>query len=216
LSLVDLASRYEKLTNQQEEQYYNQEAGLTYDRGLMKKLALELTGVAKEFLEKFSEPRRMYLASIATIASAERLDVELDFNDRRMEKISTEKYKIEGKKVNWGNWRQFNSITEDAKRRKEVFDEFISKASQIASLVEKRMGISRQSTSVMVRRLLSVIWSLSKHPTKTLCICLRNSETEPRKHSCHRQSISRPRFFTKAPWNIMMTFTLGVGEFTRH
>jgi len=143
LSLEDLASRYEKLTNKQEEQYYNQEAGLPYDRGLMKNLAQELTGVAKEFLEKFSEPRRMYLVSIATIASAERLDVELDFNDQRMEKISTEKYMIEEKKVNWGNWRQFNSVTEDAKKRKEVFDEFISKAPNVASLVEKRMGISR-------------------------------------------------------------------------
>lgn len=143
MSLEDLASRYEKLTNQQEEQYYNQEAGLPYDRGLMKKLALELTGVAKEFLDRFFEPRRMYLASIATIAAAERLDAELDFNDQRMEKISTEKYMIEGKKVNWGNWRQFNSVTEDAKKRKEVFDEFISKAPKIANLVEKRMDISK-------------------------------------------------------------------------
>jgi oligoendopeptidase F len=109
----------------------------------MKKLAQELTGVAKEFLDKYSEPRRMYLASIDTIAQAERLEAELDFNDKRMEKISTEKYKIDGKKVNWGNWRKFNSSTEDAGTRKEVFDEFISKAPQIAPLVEKRMGISR-------------------------------------------------------------------------
>jgi hypothetical protein len=141
--LKDLASRFEKLTNQQSEQYYNQEAGLPYDRGLMKKLAQELTDVSKEFLDKYSEPRRMYLASIDTIATAERLEAELDFNDQRMEKISTEKYTIEGKRVNWGNWRQFNSVTEDAKQRKEVFDEFISKAPQIAPLVEKRMSISR-------------------------------------------------------------------------
>jgi hypothetical protein len=141
--LKDLASRFEKLWNQQDEQYYNQDAGLPYDRELMKKLAQEVTGVAKEFLEKYSEPRRMYLASIDTIAQAERLEAELDFNDQRMEKISTEKYKIDGKKVNWGNWRQFNSITEDGRKRKEVFDEFISKAPQIAHLVEKRMGISR-------------------------------------------------------------------------
>jgi len=143
LSLKDLANRFEKLWNQQDEQYYNQEAGLAYDRELMKKLAQELIGVAKEFLDKFSEPRRMYLASIDTVAQAERLEAELDFNDQRMEKISTEKYKIDGKKVNWGNWRQFNSVTEDTKKRKEVFDEFISKAPQVAPLVEKRMGISR-------------------------------------------------------------------------
>jgi len=144
LSLDDLAHRFEKLTNQQQEQYYNQEAGLPYDRKLMKKLAQELTDVAKEFLDKFSEPRRMYLASVDTIATAERLEAELDFNDQRMEKISTEKYKIGDKRVNWGNWRQFNSITEDAEKRKEVFDEFISKAPKIAPLVEKRMSISRK------------------------------------------------------------------------
>lgn len=143
MSLKDLTSRFEKLSNQQGEQYYNQDAGLPYDRGLMKKLAEELTDVSKEFLDKYSEPRRMYLASIDTIAEAERLETELDFHDQRMEKISTEKYKIDGKRVNWGNWRQFNSVTNDARKRKEVFDEFISKAPQIAPLVEKRMGISR-------------------------------------------------------------------------
>jgi oligoendopeptidase F len=86
----------------------------------------------------------MYLASVDTIATAERLEAELDFNDQRMEKISTEKYKIGDKRVNWGNWRQFNAITEDVKKRKEVFDEFISKSPQIAPLVEKRMSISRK------------------------------------------------------------------------
>ena len=144
MSLQELAQRFEKLTNQQSEQYYNQEAGLPYDRELMKKLAEKLTDVAQEFLDKFSEPRRMYLASIDTIASAERLEAELDFNDKRMEKISTEKYTIDGKKLNWGNWRQFNSATQEASKRKEVFDEFISKAPQIAPFLEKRMEISRK------------------------------------------------------------------------
>jgi len=143
LSLEDLASRFERLWNQQEEQYYYQDAGLPYDRQLMKKLAQELTGVAKEFLDKYSEPRRMYLASIDTLAQAERLEAELDFNDQRMKRISTDKYEVDGKRVNWGNWRQFNSRTEDADKRKEIYDEFISKAPQIAPLVEKRMGISR-------------------------------------------------------------------------
>jgi hypothetical protein len=108
----------------------------------MKKLAQELTNVAKEFLDNYAEPRRMYLASLDTIARAERLEAELDFKDQRMEKISTEKYEIDGKTVNWGNWRQFNAVTEDAATRKSVFDEFISKAPQIAPLVEKRMSIS--------------------------------------------------------------------------
>jgi len=144
LSLKELAARYEKLSSQLAEQYYNQDAGLTYNREQMKKLAQQLTDISKEFLEKFTEPRSMYLASIATIAEAERLEVELDFHDQRMEKISTEKHRIDGKKVNWGNWRQFNSQTNDAQKRKEVFDEFIAKAPTISHLVEKRMNISKE------------------------------------------------------------------------
>jgi hypothetical protein len=144
LSLEKLASRYEKLNGQLSEQYYNQYAGLTYDRDLMKRLAQQLTEISKEFLQKFTEPRSMYLASIGTIAEAERLEVELDFHDQRMEKISTEKHTVEGKKVNWGNWRQFNSLTDDAQKRKEVFDEFITKAPIISYLVEKRMNITKE------------------------------------------------------------------------
>ncbi|HVO36754.1 MAG TPA: M3 family metallopeptidase [Candidatus Acidoferrum sp.] len=144
MSLEQLASRYEKLSNQLTEQYYNQDAGLTYNRELMKKLSSDLTNVSREFLSRFKEPRSMYLESIATIAQAERLEVELDFRDQRMEKISTDKYTLNGKRVNWGNWRQFNSQTDDPKKRKEVFDEFISKAPSIAGLVERRMNISRE------------------------------------------------------------------------
>lgn len=86
----------------------------------------------------------MFLASIDTIAAAERLEVELDFHDQRMEKISTDKYSLNDKRVNWGNWRQFNSQTDDPHKRKEVFDEFIAKAPKIAHLVKKRMSISRE------------------------------------------------------------------------
>jgi len=142
LSLEKIASKYEKLRVQFSEQRYNQEAGLPYDRNMMKKLSERLTEVSLEFLENFVEPRSMYLASIATIADAEKLETELDLHDQRMEKISTEKYRIAGRKVNWGNWRQFNSRTDDYMKRKEVFDDFIAKAPDIAFLVEKRMGIS--------------------------------------------------------------------------
>ncbi len=144
MSLEQLASRYEELNGQLAAQYYNQYAGLTYNAQLMKHLAMQLTEISIEFLEKFEEPRRMYLASIGTIAEAERLDVELEFHDQRMEKISTEKYDVHGKKVNWGNWRQFNSQTNDSRKRKEVFDEFIAKAPKISNLVERRMSISRE------------------------------------------------------------------------
>ena len=125
MALEKIASRFEKLLVQFSEQRYNQEAGLPYDRDLMKKLSKQITGVSLEFLENFVEPRSMYLASIATIAVAEKLETELDLYNQRMEKISTEKYGIAGRKVNWGNWRQFNSKTDDYLKRKEDLVSFI-------------------------------------------------------------------------------------------
>lgn len=143
MSLSELMSRYEKLLVQLSEQRYNQKAGLPFDRELMKRLSEQMTGVCREFLKNFSEPRSMCLESIANIAAARRLEVELELEDARMTKISTDKYDVSGRKLNWGSWRQFNSMTEDFNKRKEVFDLFISKAPSIAPLVEKRMGISQ-------------------------------------------------------------------------
>lgn len=143
MSLEKIASKYEELNIKLSEQRYNQEAGLAYDRELMKNLSKQLIEVSLEFLKKFKKPRSMYLSSIETIADAERVEVDLDLHDQRMEKISTEKYTISGKKVNWGSWRQFNSKTDDPKKRKEVFDEFISKAPAVAPIVKKRMDIAK-------------------------------------------------------------------------
>jgi len=143
VSLSETMSRYERFLVQLSEQRYNQKAGLPFDKELMKQLSEELTIVCSEFLKNFSEPRSMYLESIATIAAARRLEVELEFEETRMVKISSDKYSVGGKRLNWGNWRQFNSATDDFGKRKEVFDDFISKAPSIAPLVEKRMAVSR-------------------------------------------------------------------------
>lgn len=143
MSLEKIASRYEELKIKLTEQQYNQEAGLTYDRELMKTLSMQLIEVSLEFLKQFKKPRSMYLSSIETIADAERVEIDLDLHDQRMKKISTEKYTIAGKKVNWGSWRQFNSQTDDPKKRKEVFDEFVSKAPVVAPTVKKRMDIAK-------------------------------------------------------------------------
>lgn len=143
MSLEKIASRYEELKIKLTEQQYNQEAGLTYDRELMKTLSKQLIEVSLEFLKQFKQPRSMYLSSIETIADAERVEIDLDLHDQRMKKISTEKYTIAGKKVNWGSWRQFNSQTDDPKKRKEVFDEFVSRAPVVAPIVNKRMDIAK-------------------------------------------------------------------------
>lgn len=144
MTLTELSLRFEKLSSQIAEEYYKQYAGLTYDRDLMKKLAQQLTEVSEEFLKEYKDPRSMYLASIETISEVERLEVELDFHDQRMEKISSAKHLVKDEKVNWGSWRQFNSLTDSAQKRKEVFDEFLEKAPEITHLVEKRMETSRE------------------------------------------------------------------------
>ncbi len=141
--LENIASRYEEIKVKLSEQHFNERVGLSYDRELMKRLSQQITEVCLEFLKNFNEPRSMYLNSIEAIADAERLETELELNDQRMERISTEKYTIAGRKVNWGNWRQFNSQTDDYTKRKEVFDDFISKAPGIAPLIRKRMDISK-------------------------------------------------------------------------
>lgn len=142
-SLTELMYRYERLLVQLSEQRYDQKAGLPFDKELMKQLSEQMTEVCSEFLRDYSEPRSMYLESIANIASAKRLEVELEFEEARMAKISTDKYDVSGRKLNWGSWRQFNSITEDPNKRKEIFDLFISKAPSITPLVEKRMAVSQ-------------------------------------------------------------------------
>ena len=138
-----MMSRYENPLVKLSEQRYNQKAGLPFSKELMKQLSEQLTEICRDFLGNFSEPRNMYLESISTIATARRLEVELEFEDTRMAKISTDKHNVAGRKLNWGSWRQFNSTTEDFNKRKEVFDDFISKAPSIASFVEKRMAVSR-------------------------------------------------------------------------
>lgn len=144
MSLEEWSRRFEELRAQLSEQYYNQKAGLPYDKNLMKKLSKQIADLCREFLEKFNEPRSMYLRCISEVARDERLSVELEFNERRMEIIKSDKFTLNGNRVNWGNWRKFNATIDDPVKRKELFDEFLSKANLLVDLAEKRMEISRK------------------------------------------------------------------------
>lgn len=144
MSLEELASRYEDLRAKLSEQFYFQKAGLPFDKDLMKSLSDKISKVCLEFLQKYKEPRSMYLESVSTIAQSESLEARLEFEEKRMAIIYTEKYQLDGKKVNWGNWRQFNSKVDDPSKRKEVFDEFLKKAPALAPWVEKRFRISKE------------------------------------------------------------------------
>jgi len=144
LELEEWCRRFEDVRARLMEQYYNHRAGLPYDKELMDRLSKELANLCREFLEKYREPRRMFLECIYHVARDERLKVELEFEEKRMDIIRSEKYTLNGQPVNWGSWRKFNAREDNPTKRKELFDEFISKAPQLAPLVEERMKISRE------------------------------------------------------------------------
>ncbi|RLE53978.1 MAG: hypothetical protein DRJ26_02485 [Candidatus Methanomethylicota archaeon] len=144
MSLEAWSKRYEDVRAALMEQYFNHRAGLPYDKELMEKLSKELANICREFLENFNEPRSMYLACIHEVARDERLKVEIEFEEKRMEIIKSETFTLNGMPVNWGSWRKFNAKVDDPEKRKKLFDEFISKAKQLARLVDERMRISRE------------------------------------------------------------------------
>jgi len=63
----------------------------------MRSLSKEISEVCLEFIRKYKEPRSMLLESVRTIAQSEPLEARLEFEEKRMEIIYTEKYKLDGK-----------------------------------------------------------------------------------------------------------------------
>ncbi|MHA2204015.1 MAG: M3 family metallopeptidase [Candidatus Hodarchaeales archaeon] len=147
-SIEDLGAEFEKYVTQLFEQRYNQTAGLSYDKNLMETHSETLVGLSSEFLNSYEEPRSFYLNSIYRIAEARKLPLSNEIYEKRMSLISTKKFSIHKKAVNWGSWRQFNAKSSDPEDRHRVFDEFVNKIPDLASLVMKRFNISRQVYSL--------------------------------------------------------------------
>ncbi|UCG04297.1 MAG: hypothetical protein JSW11_09980 [Candidatus Heimdallarchaeota archaeon] len=147
-SIDDLGAEFEKYVTQLFEQRYNQTAGLPYDRNLMGSLSETLVGLSSEFLNSYEEPRSFYLNSIYRIAEARKLPLSNEIYDQRMTLISTKKFQIHKKAVNWGSWRQFNAQSINSKDRQLIFDEFVKKIPDLAPLILKRFNISRQVYSL--------------------------------------------------------------------
>ncbi|MHA2176323.1 MAG: M3 family metallopeptidase [Candidatus Hodarchaeales archaeon] len=142
--LSDLSIEFEKYQILIFEQRYNQIAGLEYDKDLMQSSSETLVELSNTFLNEFTEPRNFYLYCISTIARARKLPLTLEIHENRSKILSTEKYSIHGKPVNWGSWRQFNAHEPENKHRKAVYDEFIEKAPDLAPMIIKRFNISKQ------------------------------------------------------------------------
>ncbi|MFW9904998.1 MAG: M3 family metallopeptidase [Candidatus Thorarchaeota archaeon] len=147
-SLDDLGAEFEKYVAQLFEQRYNQTAGLPYDKKLMTSLSETIVGLSSEFLNSYEEPRSFYLNSIYRIAEARKLHLSNEIYEKRMALISTKKFRIHEKAVNWGSWRQFNADSSISKDRQSVFDEFVNRIPELAPLIMKRFKISSQVYSL--------------------------------------------------------------------
>lgn len=117
---------------------YKQHAGFSYSEGIIERLAEMRIISAETFVNFFSQPRELFLSSLENIADSSTKKLELKLYNLRNEKIISSRYRFARAPVNWSTWRQFNSIEKDPKRRKHVFDEFISKTRYISPVIKER------------------------------------------------------------------------------
>ena len=123
------------------DEQYKQYAGLSYNEKLMEHLAEIKIGSSKIFINFFSKPRELLLGSIEDIAYSKTKKLELDLYNTRNTKIVSSRHMFKDSPINWSNWRQFNSLEGNHKKRKEVYDEFIAKTNYIAPIVEQRFSL---------------------------------------------------------------------------
>ncbi len=114
---------------------YKQHAGFSYSEGIIERLAEMRIISAETFVNFFSQPRELFLSSLENIADSSTKKLELKLYNLRNEKIISSRYRFARAPVNWSTWRQFNSIEKDPKKRKHVFDEFISKTRYISPVI---------------------------------------------------------------------------------
>jgi hypothetical protein len=117
---------------------YKQHAGVTYSERMIERLAEMRNISAETFVNFFSQPRELFLSSLENIADSSTKKLELNLYNLRNDKIISSHYRFARAPVNWSTWRQFNSIEKDPKKRKHVFDEFISKTRYISPVIKER------------------------------------------------------------------------------
>ena len=126
---------------------YKQHAGLLYSERVIEQLAEMRSISAKTFLGSFSKPRELFLSSLENIADSSTKKLELKLYNLRNQKIVSSRHRFAGTPVNWSTWRQFNSTQKDPAKRKQVFDEFISKTRHISPIVKARFDQIRKMYS---------------------------------------------------------------------
>ena len=138
MDLLQWCELDERIYIAEADERYKQFAGLKYTEHVIEQLAEIKLLNAKTFLGSFSEPRELFLSSIDNIADSSTKKLELKLYRLRNEKIISRHHKLGNLPVNWSNWRQFNSTEKDPKKRRQVFDEFITKTKYIAPIIKKR------------------------------------------------------------------------------
>ncbi len=117
---------------------YKQYAGLQHSERTIEQLASLKNINARIFLDSFSQPRELYLASIESIADSSTKKLELKLYNTRNQKIVSSRQRFGRSPVNWSTWRQYNSSEKDSARRKQVFDEFLAKSKHISPIIKRR------------------------------------------------------------------------------
>ena len=127
----------ERIYTAESDERFNQYAGLAHSERLIERLAEMKALSAQAFLENFEKPRELWLSAVENMADSSTKKLELKLYSLRNKKIAT---RAGSTAVNWSSWRQFNSREKDAKKRKQVFDDFVKKTRYIAPVIKERFG----------------------------------------------------------------------------
>jgi hypothetical protein len=134
---------------------YKQYAGLQHSERVIEQLAEMKAVSAKTFLGSFLQPRELFLSSLENIADSATKKFELKLYHLRNQKIVSPRHRFGGAPVNWSTWRQFNRAQKDPAKRKQVFDEFISKTRYVSPVIKTRFDQMGKIYSEHSRRKLS-------------------------------------------------------------
>jgi hypothetical protein len=130
----------ERIYIAESDERYKQYAGLQHSERVIEQMAEMKVVNAKAFLGSFSKPRELFLGSLENIADSSTKKLELKLYNLRNQKIVSSRHRFVGTPVNWSTWRQFNSAQKDPAKRKQVFDEFISKTRYISPVIKERFS----------------------------------------------------------------------------
>jgi hypothetical protein len=136
--------RAESLETRKNLLYFKQFVGLKIDEKRLAALEQETKTQALKFLrEADGEPRPLFFLSVSSVGTASTYKQFLQLHKARTSKIVSRRFKLNGKPVNWGSWRQFAAGSDDSAARKELFDDFVSKSSILGPLIKKRFETYR-------------------------------------------------------------------------